>query len=104
MYALVEILGKQYRAEKGEVIRVARMEGEKGAELEFDSVLLVSDDSDVKIGTPFVAGHKVKATIQEHGRAKKIVIFKYKKRKDYKKKQGHRQDFTVLRVSEIVGA
>ena len=104
MYALVEIKGKQYKAEKGALLKVARFESEAGKELEFDSVLLVSDDEKVQVGQPYVKGVKVKALVEEHGRDRKILVFKYKRRKNYRRTRGHRQHFTLLRVQDITGA
>ncbi len=104
MYALVEIKGKQYRAEKGSLLKVDRFDSEAGKELEFESVLLVSDDKKTRVGQPFVKGAKVKAVVEEHGRDKKILVFKYKKRKNYRRTRGHRQHFTMLRVKDITGA
>jgi large subunit ribosomal protein L21 len=102
MYAVVEINGKQYRAEKGAVLRVDRMEAEKGSALSLDKVLLLSGDS-VKVGAPYVSGAAVKATVQEEIKGDKIVVFKYKPKKDYRRTQGHRQRYTLLKVEEIQG-
>ncbi|WP_028973962.1 50S ribosomal protein L21 [Spirochaeta cellobiosiphila] len=103
MYALVEIKGKQYKAEKGGLIKVDKFDAEPGKELVFDSVLLVGGD-DTKVGNPFVAGVTVKAEVADHGKDKKVIVYKYKRRKGYKKKQGHRQQFSILKVLDIVGA
>ena len=103
MYALVEIKGKQYRAEKGSLLKVDRFDSEAGKEMEFESVLFVSDDKKTRVGQPFVKGVKVKAVVEEHGRDKKILVFKYKKRKNYRRTRGHRQHFTMLRVQDITG-
>lgn len=103
MYAVVEVKGKQYRAEKGASIRVDRMEGEKGQAVSFDSVLLLSGDT-VQVGTPYVSGASVKAVIADQGKADKIIVFKYKPKKDYRRKHGHRQSYTLLTVEDIVGA
>ncbi len=103
MYALVEIKGKQYKAEKGSLLEVDKIEGEKGDTLEFDSVMMLSGD-DVKVGTPYVDGAKVKVTLEEHTKGKKVKIFKYKRRKNYSLRQGHRQHYTKVRVEEIIGA
>ncbi len=104
MYALVEIKGKQYKAEKGNTLKVDKLEGVKGDTVEFDTVLMVHDDDGVKVGTPYVAGAKVSSIVEEHGRDKKVVVYKYKKRKNYRRKQGHRQAFTMIKVEDIVGA
>ncbi len=104
MYAMVEIAGKQYKAEPGSVLKVDRLGQEAGAQLEFDSVLMVRDSESVKVGTPYVAGAKVTAVLEEHGKDKKITVLKFKRRKNYRRKQGHRQQYSVIRVGEIVGA
>ncbi len=103
MYALVEIKGKQYKAEKGSLLQVDKIEGEKGDTVEFDSVLMLSGD-DVKVGTPYVEGAKVKVTLEEQTKGKKVKIFKFKRRKNYSLKKGHRQQYTKVRVEEITGA
>ena len=104
MYALVEIKGKQYKAEKGALLRVDRIaEAEEGSSLEFDSVLMVSGD-DVKVGTPYVDGAKVKGKVEIQGMGKKLRIFRYQRRKNNSRRIGHRQKYTFIRVEEIVGA
>lgn len=103
MYALVEIKGRQYRAEKGSVLRVDYFSQDKGASLEFDSVLLVSGDKDVKVGAPYVAGAKVKATIENHTKGDKVMVYKYKRRKSYHKMIGHRQNYTLIKIQDITG-
>jgi large subunit ribosomal protein L21 len=103
MYAVVEVQGKQYRAEKGAVLRVDRMEGDAGTPVAIDSVLLVSGDS-IKIGAPYVKGASVKAVIKSQVKGDKIIVFKYKSKKDYRRTQGHRQQYTLLTVEDIVGA
>jgi large subunit ribosomal protein L21 len=103
MYALIEIKGKQYKAEKGGLLKVDLFENDKGAALELGNVLLVSGDSGVKVGSPYIEGAKVKAVVEDHGRDKKIIGFKYKKRKNYRRSWGHRQWYTVLKVEDIAG-
>jgi large subunit ribosomal protein L21 len=103
MYAMVEITGSQYKAEKGSVLTVQRVASEKGDVVEFDTVLLLRDDKKVKIGEPYVKGAKVKAVVEDHVRGEKILVHKYKRRKRYKRTRGHRQDYSVLRVEEITG-
>lgn len=104
MYALVEIKGRQYRAEKGSVLRVDFFAtSEKGASLEFDSVLMVSDDKDVKVGAPYLQGAKVKAVVEGHSKGEKIQVFKFKRRKSYHKMIGHRQNYTTIKISDITG-
>jgi large subunit ribosomal protein L21 len=104
MYALVEFKGKQYKAEKGIVLKVDKIEGEQGSAIDIGSVLLVSDGGSVKVGSPYVAGVTVKAVLESHGKDKKIVVFKYEPKKDYRRKQGHRQQYSLIRVQDIVGA
>jgi large subunit ribosomal protein L21 len=104
MYALVEIKGKQYKAEKGSVLKIDRVVEVKGESLNFDSVLMLRDEAAVKVGTPYVEGAQVTVTVEEHGRDKKVIVNKFKKRKNYRRKQGHRQQFTLVRVEDIVNA
>jgi large subunit ribosomal protein L21 len=104
MYALIEFKGKQYKAEKGELIKVDRIEGEKGLSIDIDSVLLLSGEGDVKVGAPYVPGAKVKATLEDHGKDKKIIVFKYQPKKDHRRKYGHREQYSILRVQEILGS
>ncbi len=103
MYALVEIKGKQYRAEEGKTLRVDRIEKETGDKVEFDSVLMTGGDEAVKIGTPFIKGAKVEATVEEHGRGDKITVFKFKRRNGYRRKAGHRQNYSLIKVTGISG-
>jgi large subunit ribosomal protein L21 len=103
MYALVEIKGKQYKAEKGGVLKVDRFMDEKGSSLELGNVLLVSTESGVRLGAPYVEGVKVRAVVEDHGRDKKIIGFKYKKRKNYRRSWGHRQWYTLIKVEDIAG-
>lgn len=102
MYALVEIRGKQYRVEKDAVITVDKLAGEEGSEIDIDEVMLVSGDDKVAVGTPYVAGASVKAEIDSHIRDKKVVVFKHKRRKNYRRTKGHRQQYSVIRVKDIV--
>jgi large subunit ribosomal protein L21 len=104
MYALVEIQGRQYKAEDGATLRVERMRGNPGDTVEFATVLLTSDQGTVQVGRPYVAGAKVRAVVEAHERGKKITIVKFKRRKDYRRKQGHRQPYTLLRVQAIEAA
>jgi large subunit ribosomal protein L21 len=104
MYALVEIKGKQYKAVEGEILTVDKLDKESGESLEFDTVLLMSKEEGVKVGTPYVEGAKVTATLEDHGKAEKIVVHKFKRRKGYRRTQGHRQQFSTLRVTGITGA
>jgi large subunit ribosomal protein L21 len=101
MYAVIETGGKQYRVAPGESIEVETLAGEPGAEVEFDRVLAVVDGEAVKAGEA-VKGAKVTGTIQAHGRGEKILVFKFKRKKQYKRTIGHRQNFTRVEVKEIV--
>ena len=101
MYALVEFLGKQYKAEKGRTIKVSRVDAEPGAQITIDKVLLVSGDA-VAVGKPYVAGASVKATVDSHGKDKKIIVFKYIPKKDYRRKKGHRQGYSIIRINDIL--
>jgi large subunit ribosomal protein L21 len=103
MYALVEFKGKQYKAEKGALLKVDRIDAEKGAAVDIDRVLLVSGES-VSVGAPYVKGAKVTAVVEDHGKGDKIIVFKYMPKKDYRRKQGHRQQYSLIRVQDIVGA
>ena len=102
MYAVFQSGGKQFRAEPGARLRIPTLDAEPGETVTFDHVLLAADGGDtVHVGTPVVDGASVKAEVIRHGRAKKIIVFKRKRRKGYRKKQGHRQDFTEIRVDEV---
>jgi large subunit ribosomal protein L21 len=101
MFAIVETGGKQFRVEEGRSLKVAKLDVQAGSEITLDKILLVGTGAEVKIGQPFVAGAAVQCEVVDHGRDKKIIIFKKKRRKDYRKTQGHRQDFTTLKVKSI---
>jgi large subunit ribosomal protein L21 len=103
MYALVEILGKQYKVEQGSVLKIDHIEQDKGSSVEFPSVLMISDGEKVRIGNPFIAGVSVKALIEEHGKARKVLIGKFKKKKNYRRRQGHRQQYSLIKVEGIQG-
>jgi large subunit ribosomal protein L21 len=100
-YAVIRTGGKQYRVAPGDVVRVERLDGEVGATIEFNEVLLTGGDGSVRIGRPLVDGALVRAEIVEQGRARKILIFKKKRRKNYRRRRGHRQAVTTVRVTEI---
>ena len=99
MYAIIKTGSKQYRVAEGDVIQVEKLHVEEGKEVTFDHVLMVSDGQEVKVGAPILEGAKVTATVKAHGRGKKIIVYKHKK--NYHKKQGHRQDFTRLHIDKI---
>ncbi|MFC2038603.1 50S ribosomal protein L21 [Chloroflexota bacterium] len=103
MYAIIETGGKQYRVTDGQVIDVELIDNIEGSTIELDKVLLIADDDKVTVGTPTIDGAKVLATSQGDGRAKKIIVFKYKPKTRYSKKTGHRQNFTRLTIDKIIG-
>ena len=101
MYAIVDIAGKQFKVTQDQQIFAPKMEGEAGASVEFDNVLLVDNDGKVKVGSPKVKGAKVTAEILEHQKGDKVIVFKKKRRKGFKVKNGHRQEFTKLLIKDI---
>ena len=101
MYAVFKTGGKQYRAATGDMIKVEKIEAEKGAMVELDQVLMVGEGEDVKIGAPYLEGGKVTARVVDHGRADKVKIIKFKRRKHHMKRMGHRQYFTQLEITGI---
>lgn len=103
MYAIIETGGKQYRVEEGNVLKVEKLNAAEGETVELDRVLALKKDDQLTVGAPWVAGVKVLAQVLEHGRGKKIIVFKYKPKKNYRRKQGHRQSFTKLRIEKIEG-
>ena len=102
MYAVIRSGGKQYRVAPGQTIRLERVVGELGAKVELGDVLLVENDGNIKVGSPLVANAKIEATVVENDRAKKILIFKKKRKKQYRRTQGHRQDYTAVRIDNII--
>ena len=101
MYAVVKTGGKQYRVSKNDVISVERLSGEAGDEIAFNDVLMVGEGAEATIGTPTVSGAKVTATVLEQARDDKVIVFKKKRRQGYRRKRGHRQAQTVLRIADI---
>lgn len=99
MYAIIETGGKQYRVEKNQVLYIEKLDNEVGTEIVFDKVLMVNG----KVGTPYVKDAKVTAKVEKHGRGRKIIVFKYKPKKNYRKKQGHRQPYTKVVITAIEG-
>lgn len=101
MYAVIATGGKQYKVSEGDIVRVEKLAGEVGSKVEISDVLLVGDEGSTKIGTPTVDKAKVSGEIVEQGKDKKILVFKKKRRKGYKKLQGHRQQYTALKIEKI---
>ncbi len=102
MYALIESGGKQYKVSEGTVLKVEKLEAAAGDRLSIDKVLMVNDENgNIKVGNPLVSNARVEVEVMEQGREKKVVVFKYKRRKNYRKKQGHRQPFTRIKVLKI---
>jgi large subunit ribosomal protein L21 len=101
MYAVVESGGKQYKVQEGDILRVEKMSGEVGSPVTFDKVLLFSDGDKVDVGQPVLKKAMVNGHIVQQGKAKKIIVFKYKRRKRYRRKQGHRQQYTAVQIDKI---
>jgi len=104
MYAIIETGGKQYRVEPDEVLMVEKLEAAPGDSVDFDKVALVQDEGNIQVGAPWVAGAKVTCRVLAHGRDRKVVVFTYKAKKNYKRKKGHRQSFTRVKVEKIATA
>jgi large subunit ribosomal protein L21 len=104
MYAVIATGGKQYRVEKGEVLRIEKLQAEPGTTVEFNEVLMIADGADVRLGVPLLAGGKVTALVEKHAKADKVVIVKFRRRKHYLRQKTHRQPFTQVRVTEITAA
>lgn len=101
MYAIIETGGKQYRVKEGDILLVEKLEAEQGDIITIEDVLAVSKDGKLIVGSPIVDGAKVEAKVVEQGKSKKVIIFKYKPKKDYRKKRGHRQPYTKLVIDKI---
>jgi len=101
MYAVVKIKGQQFRVEPGNTLQVPLLADEVGSDVTFDEVLMLADGDDIKVGSPIVAGATVAAEVVRHGRGRKIVVFKFKRRKNYRRKKGHRQSFTEVSIKGI---
>lgn len=102
MYAVIKTGGKQYRVSPGEKLRIEKLDNEIGADVVLSQVLLLANGESVTVGTPIVAGASVKAKVLAHGRADKVMIFKFRRRKHYRKTQGHRQSFTEIEIGDIL--
>jgi large subunit ribosomal protein L21 len=103
MYAVIQTGGKQYKVAEGEILKVEKLDGGAGDKLTLDQVLMLKDDNSIRIGTPTVKDALVTVEVIEQGRAKKITVYKYKKRKNYRRKQGHRQAYTKIKIEKIEG-
>lgn len=104
MYAVIKTGGKQYRVAKDDIVTIEKVAGETGAKIEFDQVLMVGSGASVKVGTPVVAGAKVTAELVEQTRGPKLIAFKKRRRKNSRRKKGHRQDLSTVRITSITGA
>ena len=101
MYAIIEACGKQYKVTKGDLVFFEKLDAEEGKKVTFDKVILVSDNGKVEVGAPYVKGIKVEGKVVAHGKGKKIIVFKYKPKKNYRRKQGHRQPYTKVEITAI---
>ena len=101
MYAVIESCGKQYKVAEGDVVFFEKLDVEEGKKVTFDKVILVSEDGKVQVGNPYVKGIKVEGKVISHGKAKKIIVFKMKAKKNYRRKQGHRQPYTKVEITSI---
>jgi large subunit ribosomal protein L21 len=104
MYAIIKTGGKQYRVSPGEALRVETLDAAVGTTVDFDQVLMVGEGDSAKVGAPLVEGARVSAEVLEHGRADKVHILKFRRRKHHMKRQGHRQNYTAVRITDIAGA
>lgn len=103
MYAVIETGGKQYRVQEGDVVFVEKLDVPEGEVINFDNVLLLSNEGNLNAGKPYVEGAKVEGTVLEQGKSKKIIVFKYKAKKNERNKKGHRQPFTKVKIDKIIG-
>lgn len=101
MYAVIETGGKQYRVQEGDVITIEKLKVSAGDDVTFDKVLLLNDGEKVQVGTPTIEAAKVYGSVVENGKGEKVIIFKYKSKKDYRKKQGHRQPYTMVKIESL---
>ena len=102
MFAIIETGGKQYKVQEGDVIFVEKLAGEENSAIVFDKVIAVGDGSDIKVGAPYIAEAKVEATLIKSGKAPKVIVYKMKPKKNYRRKQGHRQPYTKVQITSIV--
>ena len=101
MYAIIESCGKQYKVTEGDVVFFEKLDAEEGKKVTFENIVLVSNDGKVQVGSPYVKGVKVEGKVVSHGKAKKIIVFKMKAKKNYRRKQGHRQPYTKVEITSI---
>lgn len=101
MYAVIKTGGKQYKVSEGQTLKVEKLAADEGASVDLDQVMLVADGDNIKVGTPYVEGGKVTATVKSHGKGKKVEIVKFRRRKHYRKHQGHRQEYTEIEINNI---
>ena len=101
MYAIIESCGKQYKVAEGDVVFFEKLDVEEGKKVTFDNVVLVSDDKKVEVGAPYVKGVKVEGKVVSHGKGKKVLVYKYKAKKNYRRTQGHRQPYTKVEITKI---
>ena len=101
MYAIIESCGKQYKVSQGDVVFFEKLDAEEGKKVTFDKVVLVSDDKKVEVGAPYVKNAKVEGKVVEHGKGKKIIVYKYKAKKNYRRTQGHRQPYTKVEITKV---
>ncbi len=101
MYAVISTGGKQYRIAQGDVIRVEKLDGDEGSSVDFDRVLMIGNGDEVTVGTPYIEGSVVSGTIKNHGRGEKILVVKFRRRKNYRKQMGHRQAYTDVEITDI---
>ena len=101
MYAIIESCGRQYKVTEGDVVFFEKLDAEEGKKVTFDNVVLVSDDKKVEVGAPYVKGVKVEGKVVSHGKGKKILVYKYKAKKNYRRTQGHRQPYTKVEITSI---
>ena len=104
MYAVIQTGGKQYRVEPGMTLSIEKLDGERGDQVQFDEVLLVSDEDKVSVGKPRVEGASVKAEIVEQGKDGKVIVYKQQRRKNYRRRYGHRQLYTTVKINEVVAS
>lgn len=104
MYAIIESCGKQYKVSEGDIVFFEKLDVEEGKKVTFDSVVLVSNDKNIEVGTPYVKGVKVEGKVIANGKGKKIIVYKYKAKKNYRRTQGHRQPFTKVEITKIATA